>query len=293
MSPLLVAPLGLALLGLAGSWFLPYFVRPSICVRLLVSAMGAAMVGTMSALVLVVLASVDSTPGVARWVWWCQAVYPGSHGSSVLAGLIAASALGFALVRMVRQHQRFRAESSPFVGARPLEVVDTDRPVAFAVPGHPGTVVVSSVLLTLLDQEECGAVLAHERAHLDDHHHRYVRFAAMCSAAFPFLIPMRGRIRFQTERWADERAAEEVGSREVVARAIARVGLLASDGDSLSLGLIGCSTVSRVRALTSRPRDRGLPVALGVSAVLLGVVFVGSSIQVHHLAALLAHLCGP
>ena len=39
-------------------------------------------------------------------------------------------------------------------------------------------------------------------------------------------MPLARQVRFNTERWADESAANEVGSRALVARAIARVALL-------------------------------------------------------------------
>jgi hypothetical protein len=291
VNPLLVAPLGFALVGLAAAWCMPRLVHPSLCARLLVSAIGAATTAAVSALLLVALAAVGEVPALACWMSWCTSVYPDNHGASPLAGALALGGLLFAAVRVVRSRRRLRDEMAPWAGAAPLEVIPADEIVAFAVPGRPGSIIMSTSLLAALDPDEQSAVVAHERAHLDDGHHRYVRFAALCAAAFPPLVPLSRRVRFVTERWADERAAAAVGSRDVVARAIAKVSLTAHHSASASLAFGGRSTAARVDALMAAPPKRQGLRSMGASFALVGGVFVGSSVQFHHLVALVAHLC--
>jgi hypothetical protein len=152
--------------------------------------------------------------------------------------------------------------------------------------------VLGDELVRSLTREERAAVLAHEQAHLDLHHHRYVRATEVCAAALPFLTPIARKVRFNTERWADEAAASAVGSRRLVARTIARVALLGEPDRRASLGLAfaGPGALARVDALLLPPADDvGAPVAMasGVFAVTL----VGSSVELHHLLAYLVHTC--
>ena len=167
----------------------------------------------------------------------------------------------------------------------------TDDATAFTVPGRPGYVVVSTGMLRRLDGEERRVLLAHERAHLEHHHHRYLCVAAVAAAAAPPLRPVFGRVRFATERWADETAALEVGDRRLVARTIARAALAQSASPGLALA--GHGVRARVDALLEEPSPPGvvqLATLAVVAATMAGVV--SSVVQLHHVAALLAHLCG-
>jgi hypothetical protein len=105
-------------------------------------------------------------------------------------------------------------------------------------------------LLSALDRHERSVVLAHENAHLRHRHHLYIHLVETCATALPFLRPFARKVKYLTERWADEVAAERVGSRDLVATTIARVALLPSSemrAHSLSIG--GGNVVTRVEAL--------------------------------------------
>ncbi|HEX4431559.1 MAG TPA: M48 family metalloprotease [Frankiaceae bacterium] len=106
-----------------------------------------------------------------------------------------------------------------------LIVVDDEMPTAFAVAGVPGHVVVSTAMLHALDAQERQVLLAHEAAHLRHHHHLYVQLAQLAAAANPLLRRLSRVIATNTERWADEVAAAEVGSRDLVVRGLARAAL--------------------------------------------------------------------
>jgi len=289
---LLVAPLLLTVGGIVAGCFLPRFVSPATCARVLTVAVGLAAASVTSALLLVAMAASSELHTVSDALGWCRALYPGDHGAAPWAGAVAAALLGFAGVCAVRYRRQVRAEHAPFADIDGLEVVASDAPIAFAVPGRPGGVVIGSALLGHLDPDERTAVLAHENAHLRLHHHRYVHTVELCAAAFPFLVPLARQVRFATERWADEAAAADIGSRRTLARAIARVALMPRDGYlSPALAFSGRGTSARVDALLhpGDPRRLELPAAVMFATVL--TTLVGSSVQVHHLAMFLVHAC--
>jgi Zn-dependent protease with chaperone function len=164
--------------------------------------------------------------------------------------------------------------------------------MAFAVPGDPGTIVVGGDLLEALDEDEQAVVLAHEQAHLRCRHDRYLQAGDGAAAAVPILIPVARRIRFVTERWADEEAAETLGDRHLVARAVAKAALLAAGEPATLPAMASNGAAERVHALI----DRGAPTGGSISAVAMSVATVGlalggSSVQVHHLAAFFTHVC--
>lgn len=95
-------------------------------------------------------------------------------------------------------------------------------PYAYALPGGDrDRVVVIPALPACLEPAERRALFAHERAHLAALHHRLL-VAVRLARANPFLRPLRTAVSYTAERWADEDAAHTVGSRRVVARAMAR-----------------------------------------------------------------------
>ncbi len=278
--------------GIILGWFLPRVASPATSARALTAAVALAAASVFAALALVVLAAASELHTVSDALGWCRALYPGDHGAAPWAGVVAAALLAAGMARAVRYRSRVRAEHAPFSGIDGIEVVVSTAPVAFAVPGRPGGVVVGSALFGQLDPDERRAVLAHENAHLHLHHHRYVHTVEMCAAAFPFLVPLATQVRFATERWADEAAATQVGSRRTVARAIARVALMApADHAGPSLAFNGRSTADRVDALLHPAHSRRVEVPVAATVATLFTTLAGSSVQVHHLAVFLVHAC--
>jgi hypothetical protein len=96
-------------------------------------------------------------------------------------------------------------------------------------------------------------------------------------------------VKYLTERWADEVAAERVGSRDLVATTIARVALLPSSemrAHSLSIG--GGNVVTRVEALVVPLPVTPVRVTLfGCSVVITAVL--GLILQLHHLVDFVTH----
>lgn len=133
-----------------------------------------------------------------------------------------------------------------------LLVIDDQRPYAYAVPSGSGTIIVSTAMLGVLDSAERRAMLAHERAHLSGHHHRYRLASRLATAINPALRQLDRQICFQIERWADEHAATLAG-RPVAARSLARAALAGPPGPSRVLAYAQHAVASRVRALTAGP----------------------------------------
>lgn len=91
--------------------------------------------------------------------------------ASILALVVVTAACGFT----VHRHYRFRARAHRALVGLPggdLAVLPDDVPYAYALPGSPGRVMVSTALLASLEPAEHRALFAHERAHLAGRHHR-------------------------------------------------------------------------------------------------------------------------
>ncbi|GAA2793447.1 M56 family metallopeptidase [Kitasatospora paracochleata] len=138
---------------------------------------------------------------------------------------VAATAL-----RHLRVRVRARRVLSTVPGTTGPAVTRDDEPYAYALPGRPGRIVVSTGMLDSLDESERRALFAHEQAHLTDRHHRVRLATQLASAVNPFLRPLQHAVAYTTERWADEEAAAAVGDRRLTARAVAKAALVSHRG---------------------------------------------------------------
>ena len=154
-----------------------------------------------------------------------------------------------------------------------LVVVDAFTPVAYALAGDGGRIVVSTGMLRALAADERRVLLAHEAAHLRHRHHLLVAVADIAAAANPLMRPAARGVRRTVERWADEVAAAEVGDRRVAARSVARAALARSQfraagssvsGSAVALGLDDGDVPARVQALLAPPSGRQLRFRIGI-----------------------------
>ncbi|MCD0449243.1 M56 family metallopeptidase [Actinocorallia sp. API 0066] len=270
MTWLTLLPTGLALvLGVAlGRAPLP--LHPSWAGRVLCTVAGTATLATVGTLLFVAVnhAATRWPHAADRLPEW--ALFGDEEPVSALLGLGALLLLLGCLFVVVRLGAHWVAEVRAAQRlARPLP---TDVPVALAVPGRRGGVLVSRGLVAALSPAELDVVRWHEASHLRHRHHRYLAVGALAAELLPPLRPLHDRLRFALERWADEDAAEAVGDRALVARTIARVALLQPRRDPGPLGAFAdAGVVRRVEALLGGAPCRN-PIAGPVVLVGTGLV---------------------
>lgn len=268
--------------------------QPPAGVAMRALALVAGVVGiTVFALVTATAAGFVLGPArQAEIVRWCR-IFPLHHQVGPVLGGIASIAFVVMVVRAGLVARRFRSATRTTSGQR-VSIVPTGEPVAFAAPGRPGCVVVSTGLLAPLDPRERQVVFAHERAHLRQGHHRYLLVGLFACAVLPLLGPLVTRLRLATERCADEEAVAALGGdRHLVARAIAKAALATS---TYHHGVVptfnGGQVTARVNALIGTPPG-AWATRSGLAVMLVGVVAAigAGSVQFHHLWVLVDHIC--
>ena len=273
--------LAVALGGAIASLLLPRRIRPQATAPLITLLAVLSAAAAVWALFLVAGASIVQLHGVAERLSWCSNVVSKHRGELTPIGGVALFGL-FVIFgsawRVRRRQRRLRASR----GDGEIAIVRSEVPTAFALPGRPGRIVVSTAMLRALDADERRVLFAHERAHLRCHHHRYVRLTQIAAATFPVLKPLNTRVRVATERWADEEAVRDVGDREVVARAVARAAIAQTDAPTAGLGIADTGVLERVECLLQAAPRRARLLKLGfvggaivaAAALALSVVLV-------------------
>ena len=137
-----------------------------------------------------------------------------------------------------------------------------------------GEVIVSSSMLTVLDDDERAAMIAHERAHLRERHALFLAVVHIATAMNPLLLGLRSDARFALERSADEAAARAT-DRPVVASAIARTALAALDAGRtgrLEFAFHPHGVADRVQALLREPQRRRRPSWLLIAVLVTATI---------------------
>ncbi|MFE7415447.1 M56 family metallopeptidase, partial [Streptomyces laurentii] len=219
-------------------------LHPRTATRLLTGfAVVLALCSTLC-LVLLMVVGTAQLPGNPLPDGWSDPEVRAAVPYDEIAGRLAIPALGavvlgcaHALVRHLRVRRRVERALSGLPG-RPVAVLPDPVPYAYALPGRRrghDRVVVSAGLLGALGSAERRALFAHERAHLKARHHRHLLAVELAARANPFLRPLRTAVTYTAERWADEAAADAVGSRRTVARAIGRAALISAPAPAATL----------------------------------------------------------
>lgn len=261
----LFAPLGARPLSDRCDPRLATWLLTAVCVVL-----GAASTVSLGLLAITGLVRIPVLASLGHWsVGAAQHNDPAEVSVALIAGLLLGAAVVMA-ARMLWHRARSLAAAVAEAACMPtqdgLVVVDDEVPDAFAIPGLPGRVVVSTGMLRTLDVSERDILLAHERAHLSAHHYAFVALAQLGAAANPFLRPLATAVTYTIERWADENAVAGTGDRRRVAHTVGRAALAAHHAPArpawASLGILGRGTSSlagagpvprRVAALLAPP----------------------------------------
>ncbi|EMF01792.1 M56 family metallopeptidase [Streptomyces mobaraensis NBRC 13819 = DSM 40847] len=267
MTALLLLPLLLPLVAPALARRTARRLAPAPALWVLTLAALALAGGSLTALGALVLTGLLKVPAFAslgelvhplRTPWDAVAV----PSAAAAAGLLAVG--GWTLTRSaVRQARGLRAahtEAARRPAAGDLCIVDSPRPDAYALPGRPGRVVITTAMIRSLDAAEREVLFAHERAHNTYRHHYFLAAAELAAHCHPALRPVRDAIRYAAERMADEAAAATVGDRRLTARAIARAALASSAHRSGRPAVVPAATAGpvprRVAALLTGPPPR-------------------------------------
>ena len=291
MNPSVLLPCGGLALAVLLTGAVRRHLRSGAATRALTGIAVGSALGVIWALALIVFDAAASEPRVVRYAEWCRVATPSHHPVPLGLGGLAAGLLMVGAARAGLTLHRHRRRDAAWPSNGPVDIVDSFEPMAFAVPGRPGTVVVSTAMLGALRGQERDALLAHEHAHLRWNHHRYIRATEVAAAFLPLLRPLVAQVRFETERWADEEAARVTDDRTVVATAVARAAVARADGSDLAMGRVG--VVERVDALLQPG-----PVATTLTKIALvgacAAVVIGlasATIQLHHLVTFASHVC--
>ncbi|HTS96685.1 MAG TPA: M48 family metalloprotease [Streptosporangiaceae bacterium] len=244
-----------------------------------------AVLGLLALAAAVRLPPVDATGGLSLPVILREdpASLPvGAAAAALLAaGTVAAGRAAWlragALLAAHRQARRLP-------GGGQLVVLADDAADAYAAPGWPGRIVVTSGMLGALSHDERQVLLAHERAHAAGCHYLFTAAARLAAAANPLLRPVAAAVGYSVERWADERAAAAAGNRALAARTIAKAALAASaapprrPAPAAALAAVpgplrtrGAGPVPRRVAALLRPAPRPRLLLLGAAVTLVAV----------------------
>jgi hypothetical protein len=267
-----------------------------------------ALAGTSSAMLgLVVLAAAVRTSRVAALGHLSLPTMTRDDPTPVPAGvaaglLLAAAALAAAWVgfrrgrALIATHRLARR----LPGSAQVVVIADEAADAYAAPGWPGRIVITSGMMLALGAAERRVLLAHERAHVSGHHYLFTAAARLAAAANPLLRPVSAAVRYSIERWADEEAAAVAGDRSVAARAVARAALAAAAvparRPSPVLGVV--TTGGRMREagvvprrvaalLNPPPRARRVLLAAAIALVsVCGIAALNAALDLHALIEL-------
>ena len=227
-------PILLSLLAALGAPSLSERCEPRLATWLLTTSalvLAAASAASLGLLAVTGLIRIPQLAALGHWsAQTAQRDDPAELSVSLIAGLLLGAAVLIA-ARMLWRRARSLATAVFEAACMPTEggvvILDDAAPDAFALPGLPGRVVVSTGMLQTLDETEHDIVLAHERVHLTAHHYLFLAFAQLGAAANPLLRPLATAVSYTTERWADENAAAATGDRTRVARAVGKAALAA------------------------------------------------------------------
>ena len=264
-------------------------VRPVHAAWLSAAAIASVFVAASVGAWAIALGFLAHEPGTRALFGWCREHLSIRHELPWWLGVFSVVVAVAAAIRAVRVGRAWRSGRGGQAGE--VHLVAAPFPLAYAQTGRAGGIVVSSGMLAALDPQERRVLLEHERAHLRHRHDRFLVVGSLAAGLWVLNPAVRG-LRLALERWADEEAARFVGDRIIVARAIARAALAAHGGVVAPLSMTGADVPVRVEAMLRPPASGYAPGCwAGVGGVLVAVAVAASTLQLHHLAALISAIC--
>jgi Zn-dependent protease with chaperone function len=250
MRVIVYLPLLLPLLAAIGARPLSERCEPRLATWLLTVSSVVLAAASTSCLALLAITGLIRFPLLAAFGHWSAPIAQRDDPAELSVALIAGMVLtvtALTAARMLWRRAVALAAAAQQAACMPtpdgLIIVEDEAPDAFALPGLPGRVVVSTGMLKTLDATEHDILLAHERAHLRAHHYLFVALAQLGAAANPLLRPLAAAVAYTVERWADEQAATTVGDRVRVAHTVGKAALASQHGrlrlPDAALGIIG------------------------------------------------------
>lgn len=312
---LIYVPIAVSALAALGAWPLAERLPPRTATWLL-TASALILAGTScAALGFIAMAAAMRLPAIATLGGMSIRAIGRLDPASMPVGVIAAALFGAAalaavraawlragaLVAARREAGQLAGDGQSADGEQILTIVD-DSVDAYAVPGRPGRIVITSGMMDALTESEREALLAHERAHVSACHYVFTALVRLAAAANPLLRPLAVAVNYSVERWADERAASVTGSRPLVAHTVAKAALAAAAAPArrassavVLTGVTGSSPLGRrgsvprrVDALLGPPPQRSivlLALAIAVLAV-CGLAAVDAAGDLHAMVEL-------
>ncbi len=277
--------------------------RAGIAAWLAGSLSAAACTAAAGLILAVPCAQLITDPGVLRAclsLLRAQYTSPAGAAAGAAGALLASTVLGrvtwcYGAAAAEARHRRAVHDDVLAVLARPgpaadVQVIDTDRPAVYCLPGRH-RIVLTSGALSCLDDGQLEAVLAHERAHLSERHHLLLRLAAALESAFPvirFFGMAAQQVSYLVEVAADDAAVRRAPRLTLAAAllAVAAVGVPAG-----ALGAGGSAAAQRIRRLIDPPLRGSLLQRAVTSAALAAVAVL--AIAVLALAFVTISRCPP
>lgn len=249
---------------------------PGVATWLLSAGGLLAAAGSSASLALLAFPLIAQAPALAARGRWSDAVLRHHDPIATPVGVLATIAVVLLAVQFLRAATRravavrdaYRLARSLPDSASELTVLDIAEPHAFAVPGRPGRIVVTTGLLRSFDASQRRALLAHERAHLNHRHHVHQTVAHLAAAVNPLLYRLPAALELSCERWADEDAAS-VCRRDTVADALTRA---ATNTGRVGPAVVLAAAVTDVAARIGSLRSPAPRLTLWRLALLIGLL---------------------